>query len=113
MGTGQLVPINFKKGTEPMSFKSYLRACDIADTRITSLYCATEAIHSAVSRLDQTQRAILDKHCPELMAAANRFGQLEQGMAIFEGTQPLTVRTFDDRDPFSRAMQLVGNSANN
>ena len=95
-----------------MSFRTYLKACDIADTRISSLSCAMESIHSAVARLDQTQLAILDKYCPEMVAAANRFGQMEKGMAIFEGTQPTFLRTFDDRDPFTRAMQLVGVPAN-
>jgi len=113
MGTGQLVPINFREGNRTMSFKSYLKACDIADTRIVSLYCAMEAIHSAVARLDQNQRARLDKYLPEMMAAANRFGHAEQGMAIFEGTQPTWLRTFDDNDTYTRSLQLVGVPANN
>jgi|13_taG_2_1085334.scaffolds.fasta_scaffold00158_28 hypothetical protein len=96
-----------------MSFKSYLLNVGVVDTRAFALQCAVKSLHNAVACMDLSQRAILDEHCPELMAAANRFGQLEQGMAIFEGTQPVTQRTFDDRDPFSHAMQLVGNSANN
>jgi hypothetical protein len=90
-----------------MSFKSYLLNIGVVDTRAFALQGAVRSLHNAVACMDLSQRAILDKHCPELMAAANRFGQLEQGMAIFEGTQPLTVRTFDDRDPFTRAMEYA------
>ena len=113
MGTGQLVPINFREGNRTMSFRTYLQNVGIVDTRIFALQCAVKSLHSAVASMDLNQRAILDEHCPELVAAANRFGQLESGLAIFEGTQPTFIRTFDDRDPFTRAMQLVGVPANN
>lgn len=96
-----------------MSFKSYLLNVGVVDTRAFALQGAVRSLHNAVACMDLNQRAILDKHCPELMAAANRFGQLDNGSAIFEGTQPTFLRTFDDRDPFTRAMQLVGSPANN
>jgi len=76
------------------------------------LPCAVQSMHSAVASMDSNQRAILHEHCPELMAAANRSGELESGLAIFEGTQPTWLRTFDDNDTYTRSVQLVGVTAN-
>ena len=96
-----------------MSFKSYLLNVGVVDTRAFALQGAVRSLHNAVACMDLNQRAILDKHCPELMAAANRFGQLDNGSAIFEGTQPTFLRTFDDNDTYTRSLQLVGVPANN
>ena len=71
-----------------MSYKAFLTDTGLADTRIWNISWAIEQLHIAVSQLDLTNLAILNEHCPELVAAANRYGKLEQGLATFEGTQP-------------------------
>ena len=71
-----------------MSYKLFLKDTGLADTRIWNINWAIEQLHIAVAQLDLTNLAILNAHCPELVAAANRYGKLEQGLATFEGTQP-------------------------
>lgn len=74
-----------------MTYKAFLKDTGLADTRIWNINYAIEQLHIAVSQLDLTNLATLNKHCPELVAAANRYGKLEQGLATFEGTQPKFV----------------------
>tara|TARA_B100000963_G_scaffold192329_1_gene167406 strand:+ start:308 stop:517 length:210 start_codon:yes stop_codon:yes gene_type:complete len=60
-----------------MTYYEKLQSVGLPDTRINSLYDAANTVHSAIALLDPENIELVKKHFPELMAVANRFGNIE------------------------------------